>query len=326
MKNTIILCYPQIKFEANYPCSWVPYSVLAIASALKENDSSLNVIIFDENRKSIEDFKCLLKQQKDILCVGYSVMTGGGQIINALAMARIVKEYNPEILNVFGGPHVNVLPIDTLNNPYVDITLVGPGQKSFTILVDCLSNGRDINEVPGLYMYKNSELVIGPPNILDTNIMVPYNFSFIDCNDYIQFDLTISNRTINYISSQGCVYKCKFCYETNYQRKYARLSCDSVISDLKYFKEEFQVDGIKFYDADWFINSKIYAGLIDALTELNLSWAASIHPLDVLRAMKKGEPLLKNLSKSKCKRLLMGVESGSDRVLKEIVDKGVTNE
>lgn len=325
MRHTVVLCYPRIFFEANYPCSWIPYSVLAIASSLK-NNKQLDIILFDENRRSIDEFETLIKEYDNILCIGYSIMTGGGQISNALEMAETAKKIRPNVLNIFGGPHVNVLPVDTLNNPHVDISLVGPGQKSFGILVDCLLSGVELKNVPGVYYYNNSELVIGPSNVLDTTTMVPYDFEFINCNDYIQYDSTIDSRTINYISSQGCVYRCKFCYETNYCRKYARLSSDTVISDLKYFVNKYKVNGVKFYDADWFINSRVYNPIIDALTDLQLSWAASIHPLDILRSMKKREPLLEKLSQSKCRRLLMGIESGSNRVLKEIVDKGITKE
>lgn len=325
MKQVVILCYPRIIFEANYPCSWIPYSILAIASSIKKQ-KQIEVLLFDENRKTKEDFDAIIQNNDNILCVGFSVMTGGGQLANALEMAKIVKRRKPSVINVFGGPHVNVLPIDTLKNPYVDIALVGPGQLSFGILIDCLMSKDNLKKVPGIYYFNGDELVMGSSNILTSTTMIPYDFGFIDCSDYIQYDSTIASRTINYISSQGCVYKCKFCYETNYCRRYARLDSNTVISDLRYFVNVHNVNGIKFYDADWFINSKIYEPIIDALTELELSWAASIHPRDILRSMKKGEPLLEKLSRSKCKRLLMGIESGSDRVLKEIVDKGVTSE
>lgn len=325
-KSTVILTYPRIQFEDNYPCSWIPYSILSIASAIKETRPNTEVIVFDENRSSIDDFKNLLNKSKNILCIGYSIMTGGGQIKNALNLADMAKKFDHKIMNVFGGPHVNVLPIQTLSHSLVDIVISGPGQKSFPLLIDAIEGKIRYDRVPGLATYISGQLICGPENILDGNTLVPYDFQLINCNDYIRYDSTISKRTINYISSQGCVYKCRFCYETNYKRKYARLPCNRIVQDLEYFVREYNVDGIKFYDADWFINSKKYELLIDALTKLNLSWAASIHPKDILRAIKNEEPLLAQLSASHCKRLLMGIESGSNRVLKEVVDKGVTKE
>lgn len=325
-KSVVILVYPRIQFEDNYPCSWIPYSILSIASAIKETRPNIEVVVFDENRENISNFNTLLNEKENILCIGYSIMTGGGQIKHALELAYLAKRINPAIINVFGGPHVNVLPIQTLNHSLVDIVTSGPGQNSFPLLIDAIEDKISYDRVPGLAMYISGQLINGPENVLEANTLSPYDFQLINCNDYIRYDSTISKRTINYISSQGCVYKCKFCYETNYKRKYARLPCDKIIQDLEYFVREFNVDGIKFYDADWFINSKKYELLISALARLNLSWAASIHPKDILRAIANGETLLAQLATSNCKRLLMGIESGSNHVLKEVVDKGVTKE
>jgi len=172
----------------------------------------------------------------------------------------------------------------------------------------------------------NGDLIRGGSNELSQSTLVSYNFESVDVNAYVQHDSTISDRTINYISSQGCAYRCRFCYETSYRRKYGKLSCENVVSDIKYLIHTFSVNGIKFYDADWFIDSRRAEKITEELTRLDISWAASIHPKDVLRSIKTGESLLKKLAESKCKRLLMGVESGNDRVLSEIVNKGVTKD
>src|SRR5208283_1779496 len=58
--------------------------------------------------------------------------------------------------------------------------------------------------------------------------------------------------------------------------------------------------------------------------ELKLCWAASINPKDVLRSRRQGEDLLTLIARSGCSRLLVGAESGSDRVLEEIVKKQIT--
>ena len=53
-----------------------------------------------------------------------------------------------------------------------------------------------------------------------------------------------------------------------------------------------------------------------------LNWAASVHPLDLIRGERLHTDFLGTLARSGCRRLLMGVESGSDRVLHNI-RKGV---
>ncbi|MDR2644068.1 MAG: cobalamin-dependent protein, partial [Planctomycetaceae bacterium] len=112
--NTTILVYPRIVFEDNYPCSWIPYSLLALVGNMPQD---INVVIFDQNRKDEDEFTLLIEKYKEsLLCVGFSIMTGGGQIKNALQLATILKAIKPDVKIVFGGPHVNVLPQETLNN------------------------------------------------------------------------------------------------------------------------------------------------------------------------------------------------------------------
>lgn len=324
MKQTIILVYPRIAYEDNYPCSWIPYSVLAIAGSLPKDRYAIE--IFDENRKSETDFENLLSAVSKPLCVGFSIMTGGGQINNALKLVQIVKKWHPDTAIVFGGPHVNVLPEETLEHPLIDYVLKGPGQFSFPYFIEALCNNMNCEDVPGLLSHRDGKIVYGKENELSMGDLVPYDYRFINVADYIQRDSTISERTINYISTQGCAYRCRFCYETNYKRRYGKMPCKQVISDMEILVKKCGVDGVKFYDADWFIDSERSNLLIEALAKLDLSWAASIHPKDILRAIQKGKPLLEKLEFSKCKRLLMGMESGNDRVLKEIVDKGATKD
>ncbi len=324
-KYTVILVYPKVNFEDNYPCSWLPYSLLAIASSL--STEKYNIHIFDENRNNLSDFDKLLKNSENILCVGFSIMTGGGQICNALELASLVRSYNPSIKIVFGGPHVNVLAKETLSHPLVDITLKGPGQNSFPLLCQSLeNNNHSLNDIPGIFYKADGHIECGPDNVLTAKTMTPYRFSDIDVNQYIQSDSTIGNRTINYIASQGCAYRCRFCYETNYKQKYFKLPFEYFARDINLLINQYGVNGIKFYDADWFLKPTESDKMIDELIKYNISWAASIHPKDVLTAIHNDRPLLKKLSISRCKRLLMGIESGCNRVLQEIVNKLITKE
>lgn len=326
IKPAIILVYPRISFEDNYPCTWLPYSLLALASAL--SPEAYKVIIFDENREDEIEFESLLKNHQNILCIGFSIMTGGGQIANALKLASMAKKIYPSVTTVFGGPHVNVLPEQTLEHYLVDFVLSGPGQIPFSQFCKALADQKTevLRQIPGVGFQEDGFPFWGPVNLLTQDSIVPYHFENIDIAHYIQSDTTIGTRIINYIASQGCVYRCRFCYETNYNRKYVKLPIENIVQDLRFFKRTYGINGIKFYDADWFIYSELCDKLIDFLITEQLNWAASIHPKDILSAIRNKRPLLSKLAQSKCKRLLMGIESGCNRVLKEIVNKLVTKE
>jgi len=321
--KTVIFVYAGINFKDNYPCSWIPFSILSIASVMPKNE--YESIVFDGNRKDDNAFAELLLQ-KDVLAVAFSIMTGGDQIANTLDLALKVKQYNEKIVNIFGGPHVNVLPIQTLEHPLVDMVVVGPGQENFYELIKAINNEANLSNINGVHYKLNGKIYSClPPKPLKS--LYPYDFSLININDYIQYDSTISDRTINYIASQGCVYACNFCYECTYKKRYYKVPIEYIEKDLFFFTQKYNVNGIKFYDADFFIDKNAAIAVSNMLKEYGLKWAASAHPLDILRAEKDGHNiLLKNIKDSNCRRLLMGIESGSNRILKEVINKRASKE
>ncbi len=324
MMHNVALIHPAIDFEENYPCSWIPYSVLSLGSRMDTN--KFQVRIYDEHKMPFETIVRSLVEFSPFL-IGISIMTGGGQIERALLFAARIKKELPNSFIAFGGPHVNVLPEQTVTHDLVDFASAGTGQNSFNQLAECLLDGKIPQDIDGIY-YKDSKNKVCRPQKLKATIphLYSYNFDLINPEEYIRYDSTISDRTINYIASQGCPYACNFCYECTYEKKYYTMRTKNVCDDIGLLATKYNATGIKFYDADFFINSKRCGEIIQGLNNYNLSWAASIHPNDILHNRTTGMKLLKDIKRSNCKRLLMGMESGSDRVLNDIVNKHVNAE
>ena len=322
--DRIVFVYPKIEFQDNYPNSWIPYSLLALATSI--NKSNIEIFLFDQNKNNDKEFiKYIEKYKDEILCVAFSVMTGGAQIKNALYLSRIAKGQG--IITAFGGPHVNVLPAQTAKHELVDYALKGLGQIQFPIFIDVLRHKKEVSIVPNIYYYKGQCLKTGVDKSFNGLYLPNYDFSFINVEPYIQNDNTINTRTINYITSQGCPYTCRFCYETCYKRKHYKIREADVIDDIEFLVRKYNVNGIKFYDADWFVDVDRSIRICDSLKKLNIKWAASINPRDVLRAERNNKKkLLQKAKDSGCTRLLMGMESGNNRVLNTIIDKRVTKE
>ena len=257
-----------------------------------------------------------------------SIMTGGGQIKHALRMAKLARKSLSCPL-VYGGPHVNVLSDQTIEHPLVDGVLVGQGQYSMPRFVEALQGRCPFEEVPGL-LYKKGGRILksrdeNPPR---AQKLVSYPWDLVNVETYIRNDPTISEQTLNFVSSQGCKYKCQFCYELTYQSKYSMMEAKILLDEVEELVGKYEIGGIKFYDADWFVNlrrAKAFSeGLIDR--KIQIRWAASINPNDILLARKKNIDLLSLIASSGCCRLLMGVESGSNRVLRDVVNKEVSRE
>ena len=325
-RNIVILAYPKIDHEKNYVYFWMPFSVLTIAKAIMD-ETNLHVLLFDGNQQSIEDWNALIEENEDrILFVGISLMTGGGQIGHGLALMDEFRRRSARPI-VVGGPHVNVLPEQTIAHPLIDYALTGPGQASAPKFSKFMQGEVGFSDVPGIVTWKNGGAHFGLPNTPRSRDIGKYPWSLIDVRKYIRNDPTVASRTLNYVSSQGCVYKCRFCYElSSYNRKWSSQPAQSLLNDIEKMVREFGVNGIKFYDADWFINIRRSKDFCDGLIsrDLGIKWAASINPNDVVKARRLEPDLMEAVAASGCNRLLMGIESGSDRVLDEVVKKEIS--
>ncbi len=325
-RRLVLLAYPKIDHEKDYVYFWMPFSLLTIAKELEESPD-VDVLLFDGNQQSLDEWDLLLSDRSDdLLFIGFSIMTGGGQIGHALELAASARMHAPDVPLVWGGPHVNVLPDQTSRHDLVDMCLTGPGQNNVPQLVRALRGEQRLWEVPGLVVSNAIGVRRGPDNPPRTGVLGQYPWHLLDVASYIRSDPTIAPRTLNYVSSQGCAYKCRFCYEQTYQRKWSAQLAEPLLLDIEWMVDAFDLGGIKFYDADWFINLKRAESICHGLARLPrpIRWAASINPNDILKAREHRPSLLPAIAASGCSRLLMGVESGNDRVLREIVAKEVS--
>jgi radical SAM superfamily enzyme YgiQ (UPF0313 family) len=321
----ILLAYPKIDHEKDYVYSWMPFSLLTIAKPLLDDD--IEVIIFDGNQSSLTAWgELLARHVKSAAAIGISIMTGGGQIGHALELAKHAKALADCPPIVFGGPHVNVLANETLQHPLVDAVMRGPGQNAIVPFVRALEKTTLRSLVPGLSMKTGTTVVHGPDNPPRADQLGQYPWHLLPVERYVRTDPGIADRTLNYVSSQGCVYKCKFCYELTYEHKYSAMRAEVLLDDIENLARSYRLSGVKFYDADFFINLRRASLFARGLVErrLGIAWAASINPNDVRKARRLQPDLLATMANSGCRRLLMGVESGSDRVLSDVIQKEIT--
>jgi radical SAM superfamily enzyme YgiQ (UPF0313 family) len=312
--NKIILYFPKIRVEPEYNYFWSPQGLLSLASQLY---TGYEVKIIDANVKKPGDEE-MAGLLEDCICVGVSVMTGGGQITDALDFCSAVRRISPSIQLVWGGPHVTSLPVQTLRDDLVDLIVIGQGEYVFAELVKAIENGGSIEGVKGVGHKKNGEIVINEPAEFRRPVsLIDIPWELIDLKNYIRNDPTIGDKTVNLVSSAGCPFNCGFCYEPlAYGGKWKCCRAGEVLECVEYMRETYGVNGIKFYDANFFANKARVIEFADGLagSSRKINWAASAHPQNILKM--KSE--LKNLRESGCVRLLIGAESGSDEVLRYI--------
>ncbi|MBF0300493.1 MAG: B12-binding domain-containing radical SAM protein, partial [Oligoflexia bacterium] len=128
-----------------------------------------------------------------------------------LNLAQTLKEYNKNILTVFGGPHVSYRADEILaRESSIDIIVNGEGEKTFKNLLMSLIDNGDFTNVPGISFLKDHHLIENSNNqaITDLNqIPSPYFNGILDTD--------IIGRDCSSVSvletTRGCAFQCAFC-------------------------------------------------------------------------------------------------------------------
>ena len=128
-----------------------------------------------------------------------------------------------------------------------------------------------------------------------------------------------SERVVPVLSGRGCIFACNFCYRLD--KGFRPRSAESIIAEIQYLKEEYNVKYIAFSD-ELLMSSRertieLCNAFIDA--ELNIKWDCNgrlnFADIDVLEKMKEAG----------CVFINYGIESLDDDTLK-VIHKGLTRE
>ena len=321
----IMLSYPNLKWSKwNRRTAWSihPYN-LCLLGAMVEKKHDVEIIdgIMDDLSK--ENFaEVLIHNKPDIL--GVSVLTN--EYGNAgLTATKIAKEVNPNIKTVMGGVHATSLPEDVMKNPSVDYVVVGEGEHVFPKLCDFIEGK---SEIPKGVFYREDGKVknTGRADFIQNLDEIPYPaYHLIDFMKYatsFQRSSTDSPRAIPYartVTSRGCPNRCCFCEVATISGKKVRFrSVDNILGELDWLKEDYGIKALQFDDDNLTVNNKrakdLFKGMIER--KYDLKWnapALALYNLD--------EEMIALMSESGCQYVDVAMESGIERVLKDVIHK-----
>jgi len=255
------------------------------------------------------------------------------QIENAIHIADLVKRVDKGIVTVIGGPHVSVQSKGLLEkNKNIDIGVRGEGEFTFLEIIRRIDRGLPITEVANIaYRNERREVIENEFKGFIKNLdELPYPaYHLIDLEKY--FNLlrqglaprpTIHQRSISMITSRGCPFNCVFCSIHLHMGRFFRAhSSDYVIRHIKYVVDKYRIKHVSFEDDNFTLDmdrcKKILRGIIN--NRIDITWDTP----NGIRADRIDEELVSLMKKSGCLELIFGIESGSQRILDEIIDKNL---
>jgi radical SAM superfamily enzyme YgiQ (UPF0313 family) len=228
----------------------------------------------------------------------------------AVRAARIIKECCPSAVVIAGGIHPTIAPDELSANPDFDYIVRCEGEEAFVSLLQKLSAGA------------RAERVI-------TGRSVPMDsLPFIDrhlfnCLEY-PWDFFLPMPFFTIMAGRGCSYNCKFCApatKTVHGKGSRRRSVANFLAELKSLQDEYGMRSFMLNDDCFTEEKKWVAEFCDAYK------AAGFRQKFICQTRAdiicKNPDMIRRLAKIGLKLVMIGFESGNDRVLK-FINKGVT--
>ena len=323
----VVLVEPKTGF-LDYASKRLPLGIMSVAGMLRQKGFKVKII---DQRIDSHGWKKELEYyvKNNPLYVGISSMTGT-QIHHALRAASVVRKTDPNIPIVWGGVHPSLTTLQTLEHPSVDVVVIGEGEYTAVELANAYKNDSSLDDVKSI-CYKKPDDSIKMTDIrpqLDLNELPEMPYDLVDFDKYASIDFSGNfERSISFETSRGCPWRCGFCYINSfYNSQWRVFSPEYVVEKLRYVVDKYNVKSVYFVDDEMAIDTKRFEKLVDALLEsgLDITWGTQGIRIDTMARIMENHPnLLDKMYKSGNKQIEIGLESGTDRVLR-LMQKDIT--
>ncbi len=298
-----------------------PLGLLYISSYLRS--SGIAPLVFDSTFSDRDAFTALLRKSDcRILGIYTTHMT------RASVIAQVQAAKGEGYTVIVGGPDSAGYPGQYIEHG-ADIVVIGEGEAALAELIPLLSRGKpdsvSLNEIEGLvYRDKEGSVVRTLPRApLDINYIPWPDRENINLDCYLESWYASHGETsINLITSRGCRYGCRWCSHSVFGKTERRRKVTDCADEVEWIKHRYN-PGQLWYADDVFTMDHNWIYRFSA----ELRSRGIYLPFETISRADRmqEEKLVKELAGMGCRRIWIGSESGSNRILKAM-GRGVTAE
>ncbi len=233
-------------------------------------------------------------------------------------LAKICRKILPRTKIIMGGVHASSLYEQILENFPIDVIVVGEGEKTVAELIPALEKKKSLKRIKGI-AFKDKEKIIFTGHREAIKDLDELEFPRHKLCEYA----IRKNKTATMMTSRGCPYGCIFCSTSAYWgRKWRARSVKNVVDEMEYLIKTFPyIEKIFFEDDEFTIDNKRVIDICDEILKrgIKIKWECEAR-VDGLC-----EEMLIKMKRAGCTDLGLGIESGSQKILKTF-KKGITPE
>ncbi len=233
--------------------------------------------------------------------------------------ARRIKEVKPGIVTVLTGPHVTILPEESLKAGKGAIDIVCRGEFDYSTKELC--EGRDWDRVDGISFLKDGTVVHTPDRapIADLDALpfvAPIYKRDLPIREYVIPHF--KNPYVSIYSSRGCPSRCIYCLwpQTFSGRQMRTRSPQNVCEEIKWIVDNIpEMRELSFDDDTFSADRKHARAVAELIKPLGISWTINA------RANCDYETL-KVMREAGLRHVVVGYETGNEQILKEYQKRG----
>ncbi|MCP4024479.1 MAG: B12-binding domain-containing radical SAM protein [Desulfobacteraceae bacterium] len=250
------------------------------------------------------------------------------------AVFEIVKQVSPGIVTILGGAYATLMPEEAVKDDNISYIMIGHAEYRIDRLLEYIftNNPEAINQMPGLAFKDNTGKIKITPldkKIVKLKQLVHPDYTMHDISPYLDqahMDITANGpgNTFLLMTSRGCPLNCVFCAnDVNQGRGIVNYNAGKMIKRLRYLIDRYDLNNIVFNDTMFFGKSKHATHVIDGMIQLKKEYPGLTWHCSNLSSWSLTPEVINRMKQAGCNKVIISVESGSQRVLKEIIKKPV---
>ncbi|MCC6747133.1 MAG: B12-binding domain-containing radical SAM protein [Deltaproteobacteria bacterium] len=259
--------------------------------------------------------------------VGFSSMTSEFTFMRETA-AHLKRRF-PELFLIVGGIHVTLNPHEDYLTDF-NALCVGEGEYPMLELVQCLERGEAPVGIDNLWVRWNGTLHKNPPRSFVQNLDA---LPFPDRSLWTRWIRRADETPHTVMLCRGCPFECTYCFHHKMRDTapgtYVRhRSPANILAEVEPLAEQSSANAFFFEGETFNVRMPWVLELCEALTEFN---ARRKHPCSFgvnVRPMRndQAETLFAAMARAGFRYVNLGVESGSERVRREVLHRYYTND
>lgn len=302
MYDLLLLNLTRISHDPRLDGSIGLHSIAAYAKT-----KGFNAKVYSGNIKNCKSIIVSEITGNQVPIVGFYV--GEDNIVVVSNVIRWLKS-TLDVLVIVGGPQSVALGEEFLYSTKCDCICEGEGEETITELLDFVINGLgNLESIHGLKYCANGVFKVNPqhPPICD-----------LDRLPFPSYENSLNQRfrkgeMVGILTGRGCPFGCAFCYEGANAKVVRFRSIVNVMAEIDMIMENNpNLKTINVYDDTFTLNKERVLSFCKGMKERKVRWFCEAHISTIL----KDPDMLEEMIASGLISMQIGIESGSNRVLK----------